>query len=221
MDKLLYTVGVLAVIITGLIILINATTEPLGVITETEMPHTGDWKIVETLSATGPTCVDTPETESATEAITEPFETIAETELETTSSTTSSTEYFDVPLDHYMQDFIKAECKSKGIEPSIVIAMIERESCYDQYAIGDDGRALGLLQIHPKWHLQRMIRLKCTDLFQPYQNVVVGIDYLGELYNRYGDIGKALTAYNRGSYDGTITSYATAVMARANELERG
>ena len=207
MNKILYTVGILAVLITGTIMLINATTEPVIAEAQTE---------TETTSASKPT-VDTPETESVTEAITEPSETIAETELEATSST----EYFDVPLDHYMQDFIKAECKSKGIEPSIVIAMIERESHYDQYAIGDDGRALGLLQIHPKWHLQRMIRLKCTDLFQPYQNVVVGIDYLGELYNRYGSIDKALTAYNRGNYDGTITGYATAVMARANELERG
>lgn len=155
---------------------------------------------------------------SATKVVTEA---VTEAQTEAVTESIPEVEYYNVPLENYLQDFIKAECKSKGISPSIVVAIIERESRFNTFAMGDDGRSFGLMQIQPKWHLQRMINLKCTDLFQPYQNVTVGINYLAELYNTYGDIAKALTAYNRGNYDGTITAYATEVMARASELERG
>lgn len=129
--------------------------------------------------------------------------------------------YFDFGLSEEVQDVIFAECEKYGISPSIVIAMIERESQFNRYAIGDDGRSFGLMQVQPKNHLERMIALDCTDLFNPIQNVTVGIDYLAEMQNKYGDIAKALVAYNGGSYKGTITNYASAVMARASELERG
>ncbi len=127
--------------------------------------------------------------------------------------------YFECGLSEDIQDVIFAECEKYGISPSIVIAMIERESQFDRYEIGDDGRSFGLMQVQPKYHLERMIELGCTDLFDPIQNVTVGIDYLAEMQNRYGDIAKALVAYNGGSYKGIITNYASAVMARANELE--
>lgn len=152
---------------------------------------------------------DTPETESATEATTEPSETIAETESSTTS-------YYNVNLSEYVQDVIFAECEKYGIPPSIVIAMIERESQFQVYAMGDDGRSFGLMQIQPKWHLQRMIDMGCTDLFDPIQNVKVGIAILGDLKNQHNDIGWALTAYNSGS--GGLNAYAMAVIERANEL---
>lgn len=170
------------------------------------------------------------EKESVTESITEPSteteETTTETELETEETaapieTIPKVVYFNVELPQYLQDYIISECRKVGIRPAIVVAMIERESRFNQYAMGDDGRSFGLMQIQPKWHLQRMIDLGCTDLFNPTQNVTVGINYLAELYNTYGDITKALVAYNCGSYNGTITNYATEVMARASELERG
>jgi soluble lytic murein transglycosylase-like protein len=64
-----------------------------------------------------------------------------------------------------------------------------------------------------------MERLGCTDLLDPYQNVIVGTGFLAEQLIRYGgDMGKALVAYNAGHYKGTITRYATEVMAKAEEL---
>lgn len=207
MNKILYIVGILAVLITGTMILINATTEPVLAEETVQTAPQCEWTVLEAI-------VDTPETESATEAITESSETIAETELSTESSTTL---YYNVNLPEYVQDVIFAECEKYGIEPAIVIAMIERESHFDRYAIGDDGRALGLMQVLPKHHLKRMISLGCTDLFDPIQNVTVGIDYLAECYDRYGSIDKALVAYNSGSYSGTITNYALDVLMRANK----
>ena len=127
--------------------------------------------------------------------------------------------YHDIPLSHDVQDHIFAECEKHNIEPAIVVAMIYRESKFDTYALGDDGRSVGLMQIQAKWHLQRMIDLNCTDLFDPAQNVTVGIDFLAELYNKYGcDYGKALTAYNRGSYQGTVTDYAKEILNNAESV---
>ena len=208
MNKILYIVGILAVVITGTMILINSTTEPMVAEAKTETSVISEWKVVEITSASE-TDIDTPETESATEAITEPSETTPSTESSTIS-------YYNVNLPEYIQDVIFSECKMYGIPPSIVIAMIERESQFDRYAIGDDGRSFGLMQIQPKWHLQRMIAMGCTDLFDPIQNVKVGIAILGDLKNQHNDIGWALTAYNSGS--GGLNAYAMAVIERANEI---
>lgn len=132
--------------------------------------------------------------------------------------------YFDVPLSHEVQDRIFDECEKHNIKPAIVIAMIQKESNFNTYALGDDGRSGGLMQIQAKWHLQRMINLDCTDLFKPCQNVTVGIDILAELYNKYDcDYGKVLTAYNKGHYSGTVTNYAKDIISNAKiiENERG
>lgn len=127
--------------------------------------------------------------------------------------------YFNVPLSQEVQDHIFTECEKHNINPAVIIAMIERESNFNTYALGDDGRAAGLMQIQAKWHLQRMIALDCTDLFDPCKNVTVGIDYLAELLNKYGAIDKALTAYNQGSYKGSVANYAKEILRKAGELE--
>lgn len=128
-------------------------------------------------------------------------------------------DYFNVQLDHNVQDRIFDKCEKYDISPAIIIAMIKQESNYNTYCLGDDGRAAGLMQIQAKWHLKRMINLNCTDLFNPCQNVTVGVDILAELLDRYdGDMAKALTAYNRGSYSGTITQYARSIMETAQTL---
>ena len=54
------------------------------------------------------------------------------------------------------------------------------------------------MQVQRKHHEKRMERLGCTDLFDPYKNVLVGIDYLSELLTKYGDMEMALIAYNAG-----------------------
>lgn len=126
---------------------------------------------------------------------------------------------YDVPLDMEMQLHIIQTCEEYHIDPAIVMAMIWRESGFRADAVGDNGNAFGLMQIWPYWHGGRMERLGCTDLLDPYQNVVVGIDYLAENIDRYdGDVAKALVAYNQGSYYETITGYALDVLDVAEEL---
>lgn len=130
--------------------------------------------------------------------------------------------YYDVPLDYELQDYIIHLCEEHHIDPAVVIAMIKRESGFQADAIGDGGNSLGLMQIQPYWHQARMDKLGCTDLLEPYQNVTVGVDLLAYLIDSYdGDVGKALTAYNRGSYSGYISEYATVVLATSEYLKEG
>ena len=124
-----------------------------------------------------------------------------------------------MPLSTDLQLYIIRVAESYGIDPAIIFAICYRESSYNPAVIGDQGEAFGLMQIQPRWHSDRMARLGCTDLLNPFQNVTVGIDYVAEQLSRYGgDVGKALVAYNVGHYYGTITRYAQEVLAKAEEL---
>ena len=139
--------------------------------------------------------------------------------------------YFDVPLSEDLQDHIFAVCESRGVDPIIVIAMIQKESRYDATAIGDNGNSFGLMQIQPRWHgapySTRMERLGVTDLLDPYQNVIVGIDILAELFSMSGSLEWVLMSYNGGYAhannhiaNGTISDYAAIVTNYMNEIER-
>lgn len=126
---------------------------------------------------------------------------------------------YDVPLDESLQLHIIETAEFYGIDPAIIFAMAYRESTYNTKAIGDGGNSLGLLQVQERWHSKRMGRLGADNLLDPYQNVLVGVDFLAELLDRYdGNMAKALVAYNRGHYAGTITQYARDVLAKAEEL---
>lgn len=127
--------------------------------------------------------------------------------------------YSSIPLDKELQHYIIVQSHAHGIQPQIVMAMIDRESGFDIEQVGDNGNSFGLMQIQPRWHYGRMLELESTDLFNPYHNVTVGIDYLAEKLDKYdGDIAKALVAYNQGSYKGTVTAYAKAVLENAEKI---
>lgn len=136
--------------------------------------------------------------------------------------------YFDVPLDQSIQDYILtmcSECDSYDLNPAIVTAIIWKESEFNADAIGDNGNSLGLMQVQPRWHSDRMEKLSAPDLLNPYQNIRVGIDYLVELYSINDDIEWVLMAYNGGpTYannlynEGAISKYAIDILDKADEL---
>lgn len=129
---------------------------------------------------------------------------------------------YDVPLDVELQLFIINECEKVNIDPAIVMAMAEKESTFKADAIGDDGDSLGLLQVQPRWHQERMDRLGCSDLFDPYQNVTVALDFLAEQLDRYnGDMAKALVGYNKGHFKESVTTYAKSVLETSKSLTEG
>ena len=106
----------------------------------------------------------------------------------------------DIPLPFEFQTYINKVCKSYEIAPEIVFSMIAKESNYQADEIGDNGDSEGLMQVQRQHHEDRMEKLGCDDLLNPYQNVLVGVDFLEELLDYYdGNMSKALTAYNAGA----------------------
>lgn len=132
---------------------------------------------------------------------------------------------FNVPLEDELQSYIFEQCIEKNVAPELIFAMIYVESSYRPSAMGDGGQSYGLMQIQPRWHQERIDRLGCTDLLDPYQNVKVGIDYMSDLIGRKGSVEWALMAYNSGPSiankkvkAGEITSYVTKVFEKRDKL---
>ena len=127
-----------------------------------------------------------------------------------------------------MQKYTYIICQQAGVEFSKALAVIEVESGYTWDAAGDTAD-IGYMQIVPKWHEDRMERLNCQNLLDPFQNVRVGIDYLAELLEKYnGSYEKALTAYQYGANGAykywfsagvDASPYAKEVLAVADRIE--
>ena len=132
---------------------------------------------------------------------------------------------YDVPLDKELQLYIYNLCEEYGVDPAIVISIIEIESGYNAAAIGDDGDSIGLMQIQPKWWSERMTELGATDLLNPYHNVTIGIDILADKLSEDQGVEWALMAYNGGvqyanemTASGQVSDYAITIMAEAYKL---
>lgn len=133
---------------------------------------------------------------------------------------------YDVPLEPELQDYINQLCDDYNVDMPLVLAVIGQESNYNAGALGDDGNSIGLMQIQPQYHQQRMDRLGVTDLLDPYQNVTVGIDLLAELINENKGAEWAVIAYNAGAGTadyhktiGTRTEYVEGVMKLMEEIK--
>ena len=132
--------------------------------------------------------------------------------------------------DTYLSEEIQQICNEVGDEygicPELLMSVIEHESSGNPKAVSPGG-CLGLMQIDPRWHKERMERLGVTDLCDPEQNILTGTDYLMELAEEYGDLylvlmhynmthSKAQELWNQGKY----TKYALSISARSAQLER-
>ena len=82
------------------------------------------------------------------------------------------------------------------------------------------------MQIKAKYHTERLDRLGVSDLYDPKQNIMIGVDYLVELINREDvTLEWALMAYNGGptyademQKNGKVSEYALEVINKMNEL---
>lgn len=135
-----------------------------------------------------------------------------------------------------MQVYTYILCKQYGVDYEMTFALIERESRCVWNATGDGGASVGLMQIAEKWQKERMEKLNCTDLMQPFQNVRVGVDILSELQEKLkGTVPEeqlpydVLAAYNYGlrgasenlwAYGVHEYEYNKAIMERAKELKQ-
>lgn len=127
-----------------------------------------------------------------------------------------------VPLSAEFQNFVFNKAEDIGIDPAVIFGMMYHESRFDTDAVGDDGRAIGILQVRVDVHGERIERLGCSDMTDPYECVTVALDYLSYLLQKYGgDVAAALTAYNRGHYNGAVSRYAELVIEQSIIIKGG
>lgn len=120
--------------------------------------------------------------------------------------------------------YIETVCEQRNICPELVEAMIEAESSWNPNA--RNGSCVGLMQVSENWHQDRMKKYGVTDLTDPYDNILIGVDYLHELFEKYGAVEIVLAVYHgekdavEKSLDGYMSEYTTGILERSAELER-
>lgn len=133
---------------------------------------------------------------------------------------------FDVPLSDSLQRYIYEICADENVPVTLVIAMIEHESGFDPEAVSptDD---YGLMQINAVNHEWLKEEYRCADMMNPYQNVFCGISIISSYIDKYGELDKALMAYNMGNYGAqkawkngvTSIAYSEEILSLMKEYE--
>lgn len=118
-----------------------------------------------------------------------------------------------------VSDFIAEQAPSYGVPPSLAVAVAQKESGFNQSAVGSSGE-IGVFQLMPGTAAQLGVNPSDLD-----QNVQGGLTYLQSLYSRFGNWTQALQAYNGGPgnvANGTVSpaaqSYAASVLASAGDV---
>lgn len=94
---------------------------------------------------------------------------------------------------------VHKHARAAGLDPQIVLSVIEIESSFDRFAVSRSG-ARGLMQIMPFW--LKEIGHPRDNLFHPETNLWYGCYILRHYLNRTkGDLGLALRRYNGGGDD--------------------
>lgn len=133
---------------------------------------------------------------------------------------------YDVPLDDDLVLHIIDIADINNIDPELILAIIKQESNFDASAMGDNGHSYGLMQVQKRYHEERMQRLYCTDLLNPYENIIVGADIISQKLRSGKGLEWALMAYNGGNpyannmlQDGKVSEYAQNVIQYYNEYK--
>ncbi len=119
---------------------------------------------------------------------------------------------------------IEVEAQRYGVDPLLVVAIMAVESKFDPQAQSHQG-ALGLMQVIPKWHLDKIDARVAGDpepdhLLDPKINIGVGIEVLAEGLRRYrGDVARALQYYN-GNLNDRGKRYARRVLSHYRQFAR-
>ena len=95
---------------------------------------------------------------------------------------------------HWAYDgLIGVTAREQRVQPALVKAVIAAESSFDPGAVSRKG-AQGLMQLMP----QTAKDLGIADPLEPTDNVRGGTRYLRNMLDRYGDLSRAIAAYNAG-----------------------
>lgn len=107
--------------------------------------------------------------------------------------------------------------------PEFLEAVAWRETRYTPDAVSADGSCIGICQINPKWHKERMKRLGVTDLTDTEGNIAVAADYLHDLFEENPGEPEIVCMIYNGDHryrSGVVSNYAKDIVNKSAELER-
>lgn len=112
-----------------------------------------------------------------------------------------------------------------NVDPSLIMSIVEHESRYQPQV--ENGKCIGLMQVSSYWNKSRMEKLGVTNLHDPHDNILVGVDYISELLTKYKDTSLVLMLYNmdwntafKMHKQGRVSNYAKSVLARQTEIQK-
>ncbi|MBD5456332.1 MAG: lytic transglycosylase domain-containing protein [Lachnospiraceae bacterium] len=130
-------------------------------------------------------------------------------------------EKYEVPED--VRTISEELGKQYNICPEIIQAICWRESRF--LADAENDGCIGIMQVSPKWHQDRMDRLGVTDLKDVRQNMTIAVDYLSDLVRDEEDMTEALMRYHGESRiqerlgTGELSGYVESILLLSAELE--
>ena len=112
-----------------------------------------------------------------------------------------------------LQTQIVQAANQQGVPSSIALAVAQQESGFNPNAVGSAGE-LGTFQLMPQYF---------PGAADPDTNISLGVGYLAQLYQQFGDWATALAAYNWGptnvasgkSWPAQVSSYVNSVLGIA------
>jgi len=109
----------------------------------------------------------------------------------------SSVVFFAFPLKYKSE--IRAASARHDVDPVLVASIIRAESGFKPKAVSPKG-AVGLMQIMPATadFIAAMMEKETYNLYDPGDNIDMGVFYLRYLLDKFGDQRTALMAYNAG-----------------------
>ncbi len=105
-------------------------------------------------------------------------------------TTPSGSNYYSLS---YLKRLAEEAAHRYSLDPELVKRVIQKESRWNPYAVSKSG-AMGLMQLMPK--TARILGVR--NPFDPEENINAGVRYLKNLIDYFGDVKKALAAYNAG-----------------------
>ena len=105
-----------------------------------------------------------------------------------------------------IQEQVTSAAVRWGLDPALVLAVVEAESCEQSDAVSPKG-AVGLMQVLPETAAEIGLT-ESADAADPARNLEAGCHYLSSLLQSFGgDVELALAAYNAGP--GAVRTWGT------------
>ena len=106
--------------------------------------------------------------------------------------------YYDIPLSHELQDFLREECEKRGIPIEYALAIMTVENTSFNPERVNSTNDYGLWQINIGNHNYIREHLgKDLDFTNPYDNIEAGVFWISRYYPRYG-FEQAAMCYHHG-----------------------